>query len=267
MGRNRKYLLVSIVWAIIRSMEFMAFSRGKESMTSILINIGLGQPHFSTGYMTLIFYDLFPIILFQMIFGVSIYQHFCIANAYYFSRLSNKLKWYKNEVLILLSFAVIYFILYIGTTVGIMYITNCGYFDSETLVTMFYVFAYESIFTFAFTLLINIISIIFGSHNSFVIVFSIQVFCISSLLIFNDFLSLKGVGGLLFKLNPISNLIFSWHSSDNAMLNSKINIHSIHFSLNSSLLYLVIISSIVVISGALLIKKVDIALENKEVQG
>ncbi|WP_167958818.1 hypothetical protein [Anaerosporobacter faecicola] len=267
MGKNKKYLFIGMVWSIIRSIEFVRLSDKQEGIAAILIQFGFDKPHFTTGYLTLILYNLFPILMFQMIFGIRIYKHFVVANAYYFSRVHNKDNWYRKEVATLLIESLVYNIFYYGTATILLYVANKGSLDGNVFYVLLYSILYSWLYTFTTTLLINLLAIRLGSHNSFILVYSIQLISIASLLVYDERFPLHGFLKMLFQLNPISNLILSWHSTGDAAVNSMIHIHNIDFPLLQSILYFIVIGAMITAFGIVLIKKVDIALDQKEVQG
>ena len=72
---------------------------------------------------------------------------------------------------------------------------------------------------------------------------------------------------LLTKLIPFSHLILSWHSSRDKDINEYINIYNISFDLNYSVICLLVPSILIVVFGALIIKKIDFICSNKETGG
>lgn len=267
MGKNYKYLIIAVAAAVVKSLILVSSYPQNISITTLLIAMGFDKPHLIPSYLTLLLGDLVLSIIFQVLFGVSIYHHFCVANVYYFSRQCNRIHWYLQEVLKLTIFVILYFSLYIGITISIIMATNYAYFDKLTITALFYILMYQILYTFAFTLLINILSLFWGSSNGFIIVYAMQTFFIFSLTLFDKLLPKKGIWGVLFRINPISNLVFTWHSSNNKILDDNINMFKINFSLNSSILYFIILNILIIIIGAWFINKIDISLENKEVQG
>jgi hypothetical protein len=267
MVKNCKYLIIAVIYAFIKSWQLISSYPQNVSITTCIISMGFNRPHFIPSYLTLLLGDLVPSIIFQVFFGIYIYRHFCVANVYYFSRQCNRVYWYMREVLKLLTYVIIYFCLYIGTSIGIINIIGYAYSDACTIATLFYVLIYQILFTFAFTLLINIVSLFLGSSSGFMVIYAVQTFFVFSLALYDKLLPLKGIWGVLFKMNPIANLVFTWHSSNNQIFNKNINMLNINFSLNSSIMYFIIINIMTIVIGAWLIKKTDISLENKEVQG
>ena len=44
---------------------------------------------------------LLPFLVFQALAGISFYRHYCTASVYIFSRMPNRLKWYRKECALL----------------------------------------------------------------------------------------------------------------------------------------------------------------------
>jgi hypothetical protein len=61
--------------------------------------------------------------------------------------------------------------------------------------------------------------------------------------------------------------MLSWHSSRDKAINEYINIYNIPFDLNYSVICLLVPSILIVVIGALIIKKIDFICSNKETGG
>ena len=70
----------------------------------------------------------------------------------------------------------------------------------------------------------------------------------------------------LIKGNLIANLIFPFHSSKINSINNLINIKSIDFDLNYSILYYLIICIVVIVFGGYVVEKYEFIINNKEME-
>lgn len=214
---------------------------------------------------------LFPLIIFQVVAGMEIYRHYCIASVYYFSRCVNRMKWYFKELYSLILYDLVYLLFYIlGHTILSSFYYNITY-DLTSIKLIFYFVVIYSLWNFIFSLLINIASLFFRSNGGFAVSIGIQMFFVSLHIAFQERLYLiydnDSTAELLTKLIPFSHLMLSWHSSRDKSINEYINIYNISFDLNYSVIYLLVLSILIVVIGALIIKKIDFICSNKETGG
>ena len=71
---------------------------------------------------------------------------------------------------------------------------------------------------------------------------------------------------LFLKGNMIANLIFSIHSSKIEKVNELIHMQEIHFDLNFSILYYLILSAGVLILGCYVVEKHEFIINSKELE-
>lgn len=219
--------------------------------------------------MTLMF---FPYLIFQILFGTYIYQHFCSASVYYFSRCSNRVAWLLKEVLRLYSYVLIYLGCLIGGGLIVAGITHAITFDLESFILFFYYLLIYSLYLYLTVVLINILAIIFNSSTAFVIVAGFEMAFILLLVLWEKFLPLHdsiyaGRNSMLLQLNPVAHLVLAWHSSFLDKLNAKINVYSISFDLNISILLFLGLSILVTVIGCKVVKKKDFIIANNETGG
>lgn len=72
---------------------------------------------------------------------------------------------------------------------------------------------------------------------------------------------------VLLQLNPISHLVMSWYSSFFENLSMRINMHSISFDLNVSVVFYLILGIILTIAGFIAVKRKDLIVANNETGG
>ena len=134
-------------------------------------------------------------------------------------------------------------------------ISNQIVFDRESILLFVYYVLIHSLWLFITTLLVNIIAIKLDSSTGFISIVGIQMLSISTLLLWKNVWPLDDAihsakHVLLLKLNPISHLILSWHSSSIKGINRWIN-----FPISQSILVFLSISLVVIIIGCLIVKR------------
>lgn len=220
-------------------------------------------------YISMFTFQYMPLFVFQIFFATYIYKHFCSASVYYFSRNINRMKWFLKEAAKIYAQAVIYlFAMCVSQIIVISLFSTITIGSSAIIMTLYYIFIY-SLYLLATTLAINVVSIMFSSNIGFITVQSIILLSISVFFVLGNYIKddmLTGKIILLLKSNIIANLIFSIHSSRIGKINNLINIKGIDFDLNYSILYYLLICSVVIILGCYVVEKHEFITNSKEVE-
>jgi hypothetical protein len=226
--------------------------------------LGLAKPAFVDGYLTLLALDMFPIIFIQLVCGTYIYKHFFMATAYYFTRQGNKSIWFLKEAKRLFFFILSIVTLYICGSTLMMLIVGVKLDDLVNVILLdFFIIILFTLYTYIYSLIINLVSIFAGSQNGFVLVYSIQMFFVFILLIHEKIGCSEGIGGFLFKINPISNLIISFHSTK-AGFDKNINMLNMNFELGYSVIYFLVMAFAVICASMYILKNIDLSIQNRE---
>lgn len=185
--------------------------------------------------------------------------------------MNNRISWFirENIKLCLICF------MYISIITGICCLAGGAFnnfrFDKNVLIILCYHLCIQSLWLFATTLLVNVLSILFGSSISFSIIYSVQMTFLLFFSIFKSYFQFdRGNVGRktnILKLNPISHLVLKWHNSRLRKINSKINVLNIDFKLSESVIFFVIISVIVFILGCIIVKRQELIYINRETGG
>lgn len=241
------------------------------TLSDIVLMTGLNGVDYYPQYLPEITYWFVPLLLFQIFFGTYIYRHFCSASVYFFSRNCKRISWFLKEVVKLYLFTLMYLSILIFSGVLITSVFVKIIIDEAFFLIFIYYLLIYSLFLLVTTLGINILSVMFSSNVSFAIVESILIFGIAVFSIMGNYF-ITGEAMLdkytwMLKLNPVSHIIFSVHSSKISGINELINEKSIVFDLDLSVLMLLIASVIVIISGCFVISKHDFVDINKETGG
>ena len=263
-----KCLSVAILWGAFQALFFLGVS-DELLLSDMILEFGFSEVAFLTVYLIELSIKLLPYFLFQILFGTYIYQHFCTASIYYFSRRPNRVKWFIAECGKLYLFAFIYPFMMVISGTAVASITNQIMFDKESLILLIYYVLIHSLWLFLTALLMNMIAIKLDSSYGFVVVVGLQFAFVSMLLLWENVWPLVDTPNLikhvfLLKLNPISHLILAWHSSPIAELNERLNYLNIDFSLNASVIAFFIASIAMIVVGCIVVKKQEWITFNTE---
>lgn len=248
---------------------FFLDMKDKINFSQIIITFGFSDVSFILVYLIDLTIKLLPFYLFQILFGTYIYQHFCTASVYYFSRCQNRVKWFLKESskLYILTFCYPFLMVFLGTLVAS--ITNQIIFDKDSFLLLIYYVLIHSLWLFMTTLLVNIMAIKFESTIGFITVVALQMISVSTLLLWNKVWPLDDGTNVdkhafFLKFNPISHLILTWHSSSIKGVNQWINYLQIHFPLIQSVIVYFLLSMIVIFIGCYVVKRQEWVTMRKE---
>lgn len=220
--------------------------------------------------------DSFPYLIFQIIWGTYIYERFCSASVYFFSRKKNKIGWYLSECFKLFLYGVFYLIILLFF--GILMSCICRRLEVNNIEiwVMLEFLILFSVFLFAVTLMINVLSIVINSMCGFAIVAGIEFICIAIFGIWSDWMvdfnllsEMEKTPNILFqlkilKVNPLSHLVMHWHSSVFDQINKTINICGMNFSIEKSILLFTVIAVAIVVFGILVVRKTELIENERE---
>lgn len=194
---------------------------------------------------------LLPSLIFQALAGISLYRHTCTASVYVFSRMPNRLKWYGKECGILALQTLLYQALVLTTAVGLAAV-RCTITDvSQGLPVLLTHLTLWSLWTFAFTLGVNLLAIYVGSSAAFAALAGVQVACIGALIALVPLIEQPELAQQFLRINPVSCLVLSWHRS---IFPSS----SYTLSVGDSLTFLLLATVAVAAVGGWLIRRHDL---------
>lgn len=265
MADNKKYILIilGLLFFCIYGLQPEECVGGLQSF--VVARLGLGVVEITSGDMVLLFSSMFPVILVEMMEGISIYKHYIIGSVYYFIRQKDIGKWYDKEIgkILLLIFKIFFVFVLCGCVIGCVIFKEYPSF-SITCMVLCQCAMYVT-YTFIFVLLMNLLSILLGADLSYVITIGVQLLLLMSLLFFgNEELLVENTW--LLRFNPISCMIIVWHYIPYLDFSNMDRI-GVDFDVLCSVAYLAFIGFVIYIIGKKIVLERDIAMDNKEEQG
>lgn len=200
---------------------------------------------------------LVPALVFQAFAGISLYRHYCTASVYIFSRIPNRLRWYGRETaaLALQSLA------YQGLILGAVIVTAVLRWEVTPDEAGWQLLACHwliwSLWTFAFTMGINLLAIYWGSSGGFAALAGFQVVCISLLIALKPFEEDFALLSTLKRVNPITCLILCWQTSRFAGGGGGIY-------LEDSLALVLLLAVAVTAVGAVIVRRHDLLISDTD---
>lgn len=250
-------------WLFGIIMGLLCFVQGSDTVKEIRFSEIVLYPAFLSAecrpeFLSQITHWYMPLLVFQIIYGVYIYRHFCSASIYFFSRNVERKRWFFHESIKLLGFIVLYLVSMVITGIIVKGFTYDILWDTEGFMIFVYYIVIHSLYLFAVTLAINVVSIRFGSSIGFISVISLNTFFISIYSILEEIIReeiLYTQYIWLFKINPFAHLVFKIHSSSLDNVNSVINVYGTDFDLNMSVILYGVLCIVLVVLGCIICEK------------
>lgn len=212
-----------------------------------------------------------PLLFFQLLMGNYIYQHFCCASIYYFSRMKDRKLWFLDEARQLYGLTFLYLWSYLLMRSLIIAFVQRGILIclEDILLAVIYLVIY-SLFLFSVTLLTNLLSVLMNNGLGFVIVQGFLYFLATLYLLTGSVIhpedKIITQYAWLIRYNYLANLFFSLHScrikSVNYLLHGP-NGLSMQFGFLFSLKYYLLIIAALLVFGCVLVSRKELISETE----
>lgn len=210
---------------------------------------------------------MLPDYMFELYIGIELYRHFCTASVYVFSRTPNRSRWYIREVLEVAVAVFGYQIIKIFAAMSVTFLRyqiepdHFGFF-----LLVFHIIVY-SLWFFTVSLLINLISIKYGSNNAFIWIVGIQIFMTALLELVQIFESNLTLTKIFLNVNPIAHLVVGWHTGTIKELKNSLEVTYIRLDFKVTLVTMLAISIFSVIVGMYLVSQHEFLILNANEEG
>ncbi len=270
---KRKLFLIPLLGLLFGAVAALAFVNpysGAISLSELTLQLSGSRGEFQLGFGVVELVELtlrwVPMFVFEMYLGAELYRFFCTASVYIFSRTPRRLSWYAKENAALLLCGLLYQAAYLA---GAVIVTSLRYAlvpDSPGGVILLSHLAIYTLWTCAFTLLVNLLSILLGSGSAYLIAAGVQLAGISLLSALRLVQDDPARMGRLMGLNPAAHLVLGWHSSADPSVQAALHSPYPGPSLGESVLLTAVLWGTVTIIGAFLVKRRDLLTSNAEME-
>ncbi|SKA65686.1 hypothetical protein SAMN02745111_01167 [Eubacterium uniforme] len=227
-----------------------------------LVGIGLYKE-----YVGEVFLRFMPLLVFNVVYGIYIYRHFCCASVYFFTRTDNRIKWFIKEVVSLSVHAFIYLLMYALCGIIAICLFSKPQFSKEVVYLLGYYLLVYTLFLSITTLAINIVSILFNSSVGVLTCESVLFFAITILMFWGERYEkthIKKIDLFTLRLNPIANIMFALHTCKNKSVNKYINELNNSFPIEFTIAYFTAVLVLFVIIGSIIVHKKEFIVNDME---
>ena len=273
--RHRKILfllVMGVCCGVLLSFSYINPHNGQITLSELILQLSGSRGEFPLGVSSLpellsLSSKLLPSFLFELYIGTNLYQHFCTASIYVFSRTPNRVTWYVKECISIAYFTLVYQLFLIMVSV---IVTCCRYnviwTASGWCILAIHVIVY-SLWTFSMTLLVNILAIVFDSGNAFAGVIVTQLVFVTCIRLLDSLKNNGMIFSIVLNLNPIAHLIVGWQYSSVSWLNEAIHEPWNSMPLSVTIFYLIVIAVFVFIIGGKYVDTCDLIISDLEFGG
>lgn len=262
-----------LVWGILAGLFSLSLSNVHNlfRVSDIVMDSAFYGLAFYPQYINFFIDAYMPLLFFQILMGNYIYQHFCCANIYYFSRMKDRKRWLFNEVSRLYGWALLYLWSYLFIRLLIVAFVQKGITIrlEDIILTVVYL-VIHSLFLFSVTLLSNLLSVLTNKGLGFVIVQGFIYLLATAFLLMGSVIrseeKIVTQYAWLIRYNYLANLFFTLHScriqSVNELLAAPDGV-SMQFGFLFSLIFYVVILVIVLMFGCVLVSRKEFISEGE----
>ena len=282
------YLRFLIVAFFIGAVTFLLYGSNMPAVpaTLVILDGSFQQALLTPDSLPVLLMHFLPLLLFQIFYGTMIYRHFCTASVYYFSRKTNRVKWFLPECGMLLLYALAYTAVLLGSGFGIVAAFGKLQWNEGALPLMVYYLLIHTLFLFFTTLAINVLSILLTGNAAFLIV---EAVCLVNVAVYSvlepvsrnaagyeapafvtpGYVEPNFLADWMWAIRPnfIANLNLSLHSKGIGVPEGLIDLKDLDFGLNGSILYFLVLSVVVIAAGCFIVVKHSFIESNKETGG
>lgn len=249
----------ALVFGAWLSVSYIAPYGGAISLSSLVGQLSDGlPPEPYIGDLLSLTLRLLPFLLFEALAGTSFYRHYCTASVYIFSRMPDRLRWYARECALLALETLLYQALVLAAAIGVSAARWTVTDVAHGLPVLLCHLLIWSLWTFAFTLGVNLLAIFVGSSTAFAALAAVQMVCISALIVLNRLEDNPALAQLVKRANPITCLILSWQTSRFAPLAGD------GIYLEDSLALVLILAAGVAVLGGYLVERHDLLVSHSD---
>lgn len=263
-------LLIAVVSSIYMAFMYVNPYNSEIALSDIILQLSGSKGEFELGFsyseLMEFLMKLFPLFAFELYAGIKIYQNFCTASVYIFSRQPHRIRWYiKESISIMIMILIFNLILLTGTCLVVAMRYNV-YVDKKGIIFTIYYYLIYTLWTYIMVMLVNILSIYLGSSTAYAAVISAQIICVVVLNIM-DFIVRNSNGQILYeellRWNPIAHLIFGWHNECITEIEGYVTT-CMNINLGNSLVLMIVAGIVVAVAGGIIIDRHDLLVSDLE---
>lgn len=269
--KKRMVLLLGILSGILVSLTFIRPYEDEVTLAYLVLQLSGARGTFAL-YCSLtdlvrFMLCMMPNVLAIMVLGNRLYQHFCTASVYVFSRCPDRLSWYRKSLAELLGSVFLFETVFVAAAV-LAAAPRCriSVDGGDMLLLGFHVLIYL-LWIFGWALLANLLAIRVGSSRAFMAVMTVQAFCTAALAMVSVLEKKQMQKAFITRLlwfDPVAHTVLSWHQGApfaKELANSRYALSPV---VSVVLFFLLDIG--IVLAGGVLIRRQDMLSENRETE-
>lgn len=208
---------MALLFGIWLSVAYVNPYEHSMSLSYLVLQLSGGRGDFGLGLNMSEILDftlrLVPTLVFQAFAGIALYRNYCTASVYIFSRIPNRLRWYGREAGALALQSLAYQGMIMASVVVVAALRWQLMPDGPGWLMAAFHWLIWSLWSYAFTLGVNLLAIRWGSSGGFAALAGLQLVCVSLIIALKPFEENLTLLSTLKRLNPVTCLILCWQDS------------------------------------------------------
>lgn len=266
-GRKSKAAVLIILLGICTSFMQINPLQNSVSFGYIILQLsgarGMLSLHYSMAELLEFYFLLIPNNILIILFGKEIYEHFCVASIYIFSRCENRMKWYYRLVFKTILEVCLLELLYLITIIAVSSMRYEMIMDIQGLAILLVHFLLFSLWMIASALFVNILSLRVGSSYSYLVFIMLESCSIALLTLLKFVVNRKLLTEVLLYCNPMANLVLCWHDMKYSF--DDFGEPRFHMSMAVSVFIFFLLALFMIIYGGYQVRNKEILIENNEI--
>lgn len=269
MKNERNYIVffTAILSGILLSYSYVSPYSGCITLSELVLQLSGSGGELALGFDSVEIVGfamrLTPIWILEMFLGIELYQHFCTAGVFVFSRCTDRGQWYWREIFHVGVKVFLFHIIFLGFVLATAMVQYEVEIDTAGVILCGYHLLIYLLWSLAITVLINMLALKFGSSISFTVVMMIQAAGIALFCLGGMFEEGTPQQEAVLIWNPMAHLVLGWQRSIFPEVVAQPLYE--HFYLEVTLLFLLLLNVVVLILGAGMIKKQELLVSDCEI--
>ncbi len=257
------FLSVAALSGILLSFSYVGSYNGHITFSGLVTQLSGSQLEFHAVAILGFAMRLTPMLVLEMFLGIELYRHFCVASVFVFSRCTNRQRWYWREILSVGGQVFLFQVVSMTAVIVTSGVKLDVEWDIMGMVLCFYHLLLFSLWSMAMAVLVNVLALKFGSSISFLVVMMLQAAGTALLWLGSMFEdgTLEQAAVLIW--NPMARLVLGWQRSIFPQVVEQPVYEN--FYLEASLLIMLFVNGIVLVFGAVMIKRQELLITDYEI--
>ena len=271
MKQKHRLAMYAALFGLWLSLCYVNPYGGKIALSQFVLQLSGSRGEFALGVsmqeLVAFTLRLIPCFVYEALIGTSLYQYYCTASVFVFTRIPHRLQWYKKEVCSIILFTFFYQFVLLAASLLTTAVRYSISFDLAGWLLLIIHFCLYSIWMIMITLWINLVAIYRGSSAAFLLLTGVQTVFICLFSLARSMQNNEALKSAFLRADPVSCLVLGWHSSRIASLSQALAPPCSGLFLEDSLIFVCAGCLAALLIGELVIQRHDLIIAGEDTGG